>query len=79
MELPENLIAAPATNQLDYVSVDARTEEVHGTSGAEGLGGYILGFKYQVWPVEIYGGLEGLQGHGEGYVFPPTHQSHDAV
>ena len=77
MEVPEHFVAAPATNKLDDVTVNDRSEEGNGTSGAEGAGEHVLAFESYVWPAENYGGIEVLRDHGVGYVFPPTHRSHD--
>ena len=44
MELPENLVSAPAANQLDYITVYSCAEEFNGTSGAEGAGKHVLDF-----------------------------------
>ena len=45
VEVSENLLAVPASNQLDDVSVETRAEEGNGTSGAEGEGRHILGLE----------------------------------
>ena len=45
MDVPDYIAAVPVANQLDGVAVYYYADEVHGTSGSEGAGGYILGFK----------------------------------
>ena len=77
-QVAQYLIAVSASNQLDCVSVDAGTEERHGTCAAEGLNRDILGFKAQVLAAELDGGIEGLGDHCGSYVFPPSRWRHDA-
>ena len=45
MKVSQHLIQAPASDQLDAVSVNKGAEEGHGTCGSEVAGGYIAGFE----------------------------------
>ena len=59
----------PMSNQIDNFDVDACAEERHKTYITEGLGGDILGFKYQVWDPNPEGGPEDTGNRSWGHIF----------
>ena len=79
VQVVQHLISETALNWIDDVTIDFSTQEFHGTCGAQGSRGDILGFKYQVLTIELDGGLEGLGYHCDSYVFPPPCWHHDTV
>ena len=42
MEVTEHSVAAPATNDTDFIGVDAGEEESHGSTSAKGTGGNLI-------------------------------------
>ena len=45
VEIPENFVDVPVANHIDDVTINSQAEAFHGTSGADGVGGHVLGFE----------------------------------